>query len=83
MDGRWNFIDFPRQFCSTTLVGRLPKTSIPNAAMRKARPNGTPQIANGMILLRKKLARMRIDASTARLETVIFAIRFDVGLIIG
>ena len=51
--------------------------------MRKARPNGTPQIANGMILLRKKLARMRIDASTARLETVIFAIRFDAGLIIG
>jgi hypothetical protein len=56
---------------------------MPNAAIRNASPNGTPHIASGMILLRKKLVRIKTDAIAARFDMVILAIMFEAGLTIG
>ena len=56
---------------------------MPNAAIRNASPNGTPQIANGMILLRKKLVRIKTDAIAVRFDMVTLATIFDAGLTIG
>lgn len=64
-------------------VWRVPNTSIPNAAIKNARPSGIPQTASGMILLRKKLVRIKTEAIAAKFEMVNFAIMFDAGLIIG